>query len=149
MKHGLKPLLAVWRGGAMHGFSPDATQTAPHRQRSICAALTVVLIAGLAEDELATRLASAAKGGWFPSPGELDEMIREVREGGYLARAEPGDVQGRWVATPVLDDDRIVAALGVYTRDARCSDGQSAVTVLKNAAAALTSSVHRDRRGAA
>ena len=148
-RYGLETLLAVWRGGAMHGFSPDATQTAVHRQRSVCAALSVVLIAGLTEDELTAHLATAPKGAWFPPPEELDEMIREVREEGLLARPEPGDVDGGWLATPIIDNDRIVAALGVYTRKARCPDGQSAATVLKKAASALTTSVKGDRRGAA
>ncbi|MGC5172729.1 helix-turn-helix domain-containing protein [Microbacterium sp. DT81.1] len=148
-RYGLETMLAVWRGGAMHGFSPDATQTAVHRQRSVCIALSVVLIAGLAEDELATHLASDPNAAWFPPPAELNEMIREVREGGLLARPEPGDVDGGWLATPIMDDDRIVAALGVYTRNARCSDGESAATALKKAAAALTTSLHRDRPSAA
>jgi len=143
--HGLDSLLAVWRRGAVLSFSDEAASGGMGRERSVCPAMRLVLMAGLPDDERKSHLASASMTAWFSGPEEMEEAIRRVQAGSVLVGPDADAPDGRWLVAPVIDGQSIVAALGVYARGEHCSDGHNAVAVVKMATASLTSSLHLSR----
>jgi IclR family pca regulon transcriptional regulator len=93
---------------------------------AVATSMGKVLLAALTPEQLADTLAEAGRSGitakWQPGPGELDQVLREVRAKGW-ALADQDLASGiRSIATGVRDGEgRIVAAINVTVHAADTS----------------------------
>ncbi|MGC5172733.1 IclR family transcriptional regulator [Microbacterium sp. DT81.1] len=142
--HGLDPMLAVWRRGAVFSLEPAATPTVTRLEFADCPAVGLVLISDLPDDELEALVASATPTTELPTQRELRDAVRHIRNGGVLRTLPTNDRNRRWLVAPVVTGESIVAALGVCTQRENFPEGQSDLIVLKRAAASLTRALQRN-----